>query len=101
MDSCPNELLAFDRAHRNKVIEQNALMHLQGMYFSDSLRATVGNMFKKKSSKPFEYPKKPYELNIQNEFTEEELQKQRELFVAKLMAMQTNFELSHKDSKVS
>lgn len=29
-------------------------------------------------------------------FTEEELQKQRELFVAKLQVMQSNFELTHK-----
>lgn len=34
-----------------------------------------------------------------NDMTEEELQKQRELFIAKLQVMKTNFELSNKGSK--
>ena len=34
-----------------------------------------------------------------NDMTEEELQKQRELFVAKLQVMKTNFELSNRGSK--
>lgn len=33
--------------------------------------------------------------------SEKELQRQRELFVAKLEIMKTNFELNHKDGKVS
>lgn len=52
-------------------------------------------MFSGKSSKKYEYPSKPFDL-YKKELTEDELQKQRELFVAKLMAMQTNFELNHK-----
>lgn len=79
----------------------NILFHLQGQYFASAITATVGNMFKKKGHKPNEYPKKPFELSGSREPTEEELQKQRELFVAKLIAMQTNFELNHKDSKGS
>lgn len=74
---------------------------MQGLYFTESIRATVGNMFKKKSSKPYEYPKKPYEFNKNVELTEEELQRQRELFVASLEVMKTNFELSHQDDSVS
>lgn len=33
------------------------------------------------------------------ELSEEELQRQRELFVAKLQVMKTNFELSHEEMK--
>ena len=38
------------------------------------------------------------DINSKNDgkFSEEELQKQRELFVAKLQVMQTNFELNNK-----
>lgn len=71
------------------------------MYFAEALRATVGNMFKKKSAKPYDYPKKPYEFNENVELTEDELQRQRELFVARLEVMKTNFELSHQDDSVS
>lgn len=41
----------------------------------------------------FDYPKEP--ILSQKETTEDDLQKQRELFVAGLMAMQTNYELNH------
>ena len=34
-----------------------------------------------------------------NDMTKEELQKQRELFVAKLQVMKTNFELSNKGNE--
>lgn len=79
---------------------KNALMHIQGIYFAEAINSTVGNMFKKKTSKPHEYPKKPYELNRkETEFTEEELQKQREMFVMQFEAMRINFNLSKKKSK--
>ena len=55
-------------------------------------------MFSGKTAKKYKYPDKPYELNGDKELTEEELQKQRELFVAKLMVMKSNFEINHKDS---
>lgn len=40
------------------------LFHLQGHYFADALLATVGNMFKGKGQKSFEYPKEPLPLNM-------------------------------------
>lgn len=83
-----------ERAELNK---SNVYAHLQGQYFAEAILATVGNIFKKKTSKSYEYPKKPYKFDDPNkEFTEEELQKQRELFVAKLQVMKTNFELTHR-----
>lgn len=79
----------------------NIIAHLQGQYFIEGLMTTVGNMFSGKTAKKHKYPEKPYELYKNKQLTEEDLQKQRELFVARLMAMQTNFELNHKDSSVS
>ena len=87
-----------EKEKQRKSIEiQNAICHLQGQYFAEALLATVGNMFSGKSAKKHEYPKNPYGLNEDKEFTEEELQKQRELFVAKLQTMKTNFELEKGD----
>lgn len=78
--------------------KQNSLFHLQGMYMADAIMCTVGNALSGKSGKKYKYPDKPYPLNTKQkeQMNEEEMQKQRELFVAKLMAMQTNFELNHK-----
>ena len=87
--------------HKTKMQEANIIAHLQGQYFMEALYATVGNMFSGKTVKKHKYPEKPYELYKNKELTEEDLQKQRELFVARLMAMQTNFELNHKDGRVS
>lgn len=77
--------------------KQNILAHLQGQYIAEAIASTIGNAFRKKGSKPYQYPKKPYEFNKKEELTEGELQKQRELFVAKLEVMKTNYELSHKN----
>ena len=86
---------------KEKIEYDNYISYIQGVYFADALKGTVGNMFKKNNSKAYEYAKKPYKLNEKKELTEEELQKQRELFVAKLQVMKANFELSRKDNSVS
>lgn len=77
------------------------LAHLQGQYFAEAIMATVCNALSGKSGKKYEYPSKPYKLNTstQEEMSEKEMQKQRELFVAKLMAMQANYELNHNNKK--
>lgn len=76
-----------------------------GQYFMSALDATVCNaiLWRKKGSKSHEYIKQPilHDKKIEKEekgsqLSEEELQKQRELFVAKLEVMKTNFELNHK-----
>lgn len=85
-----------------KLREKNLIAHLQGKYFAEAILSTVCNMLSSKSSKKYEYPEKPYDLyNKEQDLTEEKLQKQRELFVTKLMLMQTNYELNHKNDSVS
>lgn len=73
--------------------EQNVIAHLQGQYMVEAILSTVGNMFSKKTAKPHRYPKNPYEFGEEKPLTEEELQKQREQFVAQFEAMRVNFEL--------
>lgn len=57
-------VLAFNEAKKNELRTQNMLFHLQGHYFADALLATVGNMFRGKGQRAFEYPDEPYDLNF-------------------------------------
>lgn len=91
-------LLIKGNAEKEKyeIQKNNVLYHLLGQYVAEAIQATIGNAHRKKGTKPHEYPKKPFEIkDSQNNYSEKELQKQRELFVMKLMAMQSNYEISH------
>lgn len=95
LDSCPKELWPYEKAHVRIIEEKNGLMHIQGQYFSEAIMSTVCNQLGGKTGKKHEYPKKPYEINKDDDLTEDELQKQREAFVASLLVMKSNFELEH------
>ena len=98
MDSCPKELEPYVKAHNNKIMEEDYLQHLWwGNYGLSALIVAIDRCFRGKKSK-FEYIKEPIlSKTFENDvLTEEEIQKQRELFVAKLQVMQTNFELNKK-----
>ena len=58
---------AYNEAKKNELRQANMLLHLEGMYFIDALLATVGNMFRGKGSKSFEYPKEPFTLDLEYE----------------------------------
>lgn len=73
--------------------KNNFLAYLQGIYMAEAIASTVGNMFKKKSAKPHEYPKKPFELGSSKPLTNNDIQEQRKLFVAKLQTMKNNFDI--------
>ena len=77
--------------------EADLKAYVQGEYFYEALLATVGNLFNK--GKPHKFPEKPYSQNKEVELTEEEIQRQRELFVANLKAMETNFNLNKQKEK--
>ena len=84
-------ILAYNEEKRNDLRTQNMLYHLQGRYFMDALLATVGNMFRGKGQKAFNYPKEPYDLNldlpkIENE-EDAKLAMQRRNFVTHLNNM--------------
>lgn len=97
MDSCPKELEPYNKAHKINIVEQDNLQHMWwGNYGISALIVAIDKCFSKKPKA--EYIKEPIlSKKIENDgLTEEEIQKQRELFVAKLQVMQTNFELSKK-----
>ena len=58
---------AYNESQKNKTRQMNMLYHLEGMYFMDALVAVIGNMFRAKGQKPFEYPKEPYTLDLEYE----------------------------------
>lgn len=97
MKSKPCELVAYGIA--DKIIQKRRDEELwrMGIYVAHALDCTVCNsgLFRGKNSKPHEYPKEPI-LFANDTQDEDRLQKQRELFVAGLMAMQSNFELEKK-----
>ena len=84
----------FNVAYKRQLEHDNAMAHLHGIYFSEALMATVGNMFSDKNSKKHEYPDKPYELNLDDDKKEQEKERQLELFKSQLTARMNNFNLS-------
>ena len=70
---------------------------LMGVYNFEAFTLAIGNAFRKKGSKPLEYRKTPilHEMKYSTDMSEHQKDIQRQLFVAKLQAMQTNFELNH------
>ena len=58
---------AYNKAAKQEIKKQNMLMHLGGHYVADALLATVGNMFKNKGQRAYEYPNEPYTLNCDYE----------------------------------
>ena len=57
----------YNEARKNEIRQTNMLYHLEGMYFADALCVTVGNMFRGRGQKAFEYPKEPYTLDLEYE----------------------------------
>ena len=93
----PRKLKPYIKAYRIRKREENMMSYVQGRYFVDALLSTVGNMFKGKHAKAFEYPKEPYPLFEEKvELTEEEIKRQRNNLILSLKIMQSNFNNSHK-----
>lgn len=69
------------------------MAHLQGVYIRDALLSTVGNMLSSKHSQKFDYPSKPYDLDLDGMKEEREKESQLELFVSSLTTAMNNFNL--------
>lgn len=104
MDSCPKELEPYDTAHRKKIEEQDYLQYLWwGNYGMCAMGVAVEHCLNGKKAKS-KFLDKPVMQRIEEQnksMSEDDLQRKRELFVAKLEVMKTNFELNHEDSTVS
>ena len=69
-----------------------------GNYVLSALSVALDHCMNGKKAKSKYIEKPVFEMaNTENNLTESELQRQRELFVAKLMVMKTNFELNKKE----
>lgn len=92
-NSCPKDLEPYEKAY-NKHLE--SIDNLVYMWFREYGVSAVGvavdhNLNGRKARSEFvESP-----ILERHKYEKEKMKKQRELFVAGLMAMQTNFELSH------
>ena len=66
-----------------------------------ALDATVCNnsLWRGKHGKPHEYIKKPLMQSASGKMSEDDIQKQRELFVAQLKAMKMNFDVANNSKK--
>lgn len=76
MDSCPKELEPYDKAHKNKIIEQDYLQHMWwGNYGISALIVAINRCFGGKDSNA-EYIKEPIlSKAFENDnLTEEEIQ---------------------------
>ena len=72
-----------------KIADLNA--YIQGIYMMDALKCTVGNMFGGKKAN-FSYPEKAYSIASEEEqLSEDEIQRQRDQFIAALKTMEKNF----------
>lgn len=101
--SCPADLEPYQRAHEKEVEEKDTLNWQLGQYFAYALDSTVCNaiFWRKKGEKSHSYIREPFSCVEKSgkETTEEEMQRQRELFVAKLEVMKANFEISKNQEK--
>lgn len=104
MDSCPKELEPYFEAYKVKVKMRDEEMWLMGIYVHSAVQVAVEHCLagRKAKSKYIEEPFLQKHEKDNQPLSKEELQRQRELFVAKLEVMKANFEINHnKDDSVS
>lgn len=83
---------AYREAHDSQKKVRDSEMWVMGMYVLSAVTTSIDNCFngKKATSQYAKYP-----FSQQKEREEEDLKLQREAFLAGLMAMKSNFELSN------
>lgn len=106
MDSNPKELEPFVESERLKRIKIDEDLYVLGIYTQRAVAVAVEHCLagNKAKSQYFDKPLRAEYDNASQEqeethLSEKELQKQREMFVAKLMIMQTNFNLNKKNKE--
>lgn len=95
--SSPSDMKPYIKAHKEGLKEKDYIAWLQGQYALSAASVAIERCLAGRRAKT-KYIKKPIlqEMEEQSKpMTEEEIQRQRELFVAKLQAMKTNFELNN------
>lgn len=97
----PTILNAHMKAYETKRKIMDEQMWVMGHYIMSALDATVCNnsLWRGKHGKPHEYIKKPLMQSASGKMSEDDIQKQRELFVAQLKAMKMNFDVANNSKK--
>lgn len=95
-----NQIRHIANAYKEKAEEDfrtaDVLAFIQGRYMVDALLCTVGNMFGGKGQK-FSYPEQAYSMAAQEQkLSEDEIERQRQAFIATLQTMEHNFNLNKK-----
>jgi len=84
---------AYSEKIRDDFMLADTVAFVQGRYIVEALLCTVGNMFGKNAK--FEYPEQPYSMNkVDRALTADEIEEQRQQFIATLKTMETNFNLN-------
>lgn len=93
----PRILYAITEGYNQRVRNEDYMNWINGQYTLSAVIVGVERNLAGRKAKS-EYPKNPFfeEIEKQNKpLSDDELQKQRELFVERLKTMQSNFEISH------
>lgn len=80
----------YDDAHKLKMEMQDEMMYLSGLYTYEAVSVAIANAMRKKGSKPIEYRKEPI-LQSMKQPTEEDIERKRKEFVAKMGVLMANF----------
>lgn len=100
--SCPADLEPYAKAHNIEIQEKDTISYITyGNYAISALMFSIEHCFSGRKARS-KYIEKPITQQIKEQnkpLSEEELQRQRELFVAKLEVMKANFELNQKGDK--
>ena len=84
----PLMVRAFYKAEKIRRNKMNESAWLQGIYFYQGLKATVGNLMRKKSDEEYKYPEKPIDLEpekLKNVVKTEEQEEQEKAFARAYM----------------
>lgn len=91
---------AYSEKIRDDFNMADTIAFVQGRYMVEALLCTVGNMFEKNAN--FKYPEQPYSTNNnERQLTENEIEEQRQQFIAALQTMQANFDLNKQKEQLS
>lgn len=89
------------KGFREKIKQQDYINWINGLYVKSAVTVAVEQCLTGKKARA-KYIEHPVLQNLEEKnkpISEEDLQRQRELFVAKLEIMKTNFELSHPEKR--
>lgn len=91
---------AYSEKIRDDFNMADTIAFVQGRYMVEALLCTVGNMFGKNAN--FKYPEQPYSTsNKEHQLTEDEIEEQRQQFIAALQTMEANFNLSKQKEQLN